>query len=174
MGRIIQKKLWLVVTVLATPLLVTFFALGHGNEHGHSSAQIGQGMVSVEYHKPLAKGRDLLTMIQPGVYWRMGADAATVLTTEVDLNFGGTTLSKGEYTLSAHFTAAESWSLVLSKSAGRRGAKPADILAEVPGTLGKTKAPVEAMTIELTGQGSKGTLVLEWGNSRLSVDFSAA
>ena len=28
MGRIIQKKLWLVVTVLATPLLVTFFALG--------------------------------------------------------------------------------------------------------------------------------------------------
>jgi hypothetical protein len=30
------------------------------------------------------------------------------------------------------------------------------------------------MTIELSGQGSKGTLVLEWGNSRLSVDFSAA
>ncbi len=174
MGRMIQRKSWLVVAVLATPLLVTFFALGHGNEHGLTSAQIGQGTVSVEYHKPLAKGRDLLNMIQPGVYWRMGADAATVLTTEVDLNFGGTTLSKGEYTLSAHFTAAESWSLVLSKSAGRRGAKPADILAEVPGTLGKTKAPVEAMTIALTGQGSKGTLVLEWGNSRLSVDFSAA
>ena len=174
MGRTIQKKSWLVVTVLVTPLLVTFFALGHGNEHGLTSAQIGQGTVSVEYHRPLAKGRDLLSMIQPRVYWRMGADATTVLKTEVDLNFGGTTIAKGEYALSAHFTDAESWSLVLSKSPGRRGAKPPDILAEVPGTLGKTKAPVEAMTIELSSQGSKGTLVLEWGNSRLSVDFSAA
>ena len=174
MERMIQRKSWLVVAVLATPLLVTFFALGHGNEHGLTSAQIGQGTVSVEYHKPLAKGRDLMSMIQPGIYWRMGADATTLLKTEVDLNFGGTTIAKGEYALSAHFTDGESWSLVLSKSPGRRGAKPADILAEVPGTLGKTKAPVEAMTIELSSQGSKATLVLEWGNSRLSVDFSAA
>jgi len=174
MGRMIQGKSWLVITVLATPLLVTFFALGHGNEHGLTTAQIGQGTVSVEYHKPLAKGRDLLSMIQPGAYWRMGADSTTLLKTEIDLNFGGTTVAKGEYALSAHFTDAESWSLVLSKSPGRRGAKPADILAEVPGTIGKTKDPVEAMTIELSGQGSKGTLVLEWGNSRLSVEFSAA
>jgi len=174
MGRMIQGKSWLVITVLATPLLVTFFALGHGNEHGLTTAQIGQGKVSVEYQKPLAKGRDLLSMIQPGAYWRMGADSTTLLKTEIDLNFGGTTVAKGEYALSAHFTDAESWSLVLSKSPGRRGAKPADILAEVPGTIGKTKGPVEAMTIELSGQGSKGTLVLEWGNSRLSVEFSAA
>jgi hypothetical protein len=89
-------------------------------------------------------------------------------------NFGGTTIAKGEYALSAHFTDSESWSLVLSKSPGRRGGKPEDILVEAPGTLGKTDAPVEAMTIELSGQGSQGTLVLEWGNSRLSVDFSAA
>ena len=174
MGRMIQRKSWLVVAVLVTPLLVTFFALGHGNEHANTSAQIGQGTVSVEYHKPLANGRDLLSMIQPGAYWRMGADAATILKTEVDLNFGGTTVAKGEYTLSAHFTDGDSWSLVLSKSPGRRGAKPEDILAEAPGTLGKTQAPVEAMTIELSGHGSNGTLVLEWGNSRLSVDFSTA
>jgi len=174
MGRMIQKKSWLVVAVLVTPLLATFFALGHGNEHANTSAQIGQGTVSVEYHKPVANGRDLLTMIKPGIYWRMGADAATVLKTEVDLNFGGTTVAKGEYTLSAHFTDGESWSLVLSKSPGRRGAKPEDILAEAPGTLGKTSAPVEAMTIELSGHGSQGKLVLEWGSSRLSVDFTAA
>ena len=174
MGRMIQRKSWLVVAVLATPLLVTFFALGHGNEHGLTSVQIGQGTVSVEYHKPLAKGRDLLSMIQPGAYWRMGADSTTLLKTEIDLNFGGTTIAKGEYALTAHFTDGESWSLVLSKSPGRRGGKPEDILAEVAGTLGKTEGPVEAMTIELSGHGSKGTLVLEWGNSRLSVDFSAA
>lgn len=174
MGKMIENKSWLVIAVLVIPLLATFFALGHGNEHGLTSAKIGQGTVSVEYHKPLAKGRDLMSMIQPGIYWRMGADDVTRLTTEVDLNFGGTTVAKGEYALSAHFTDSESWSLVLSKSPGRRGAKPADVLAEVPGTLGKTQAPVEAMTIELSGRGSQGMLVLEWGNRRLSVEFSAA
>ena len=174
MGRMIQKKSWLVIVVLVTPMLVTFFALGHDNDHGNTSAQIGQGTVSVEYHGPLAKGRDLMSMIQPGIYWRMGADAATMLKTDIDLNFGGTTVAKGEYALSAHFTDGGGWSLVLSMSPGRRGAKPAEILAEAPGTLGRTDTPVEAMTIELSGQGSKGTLVLEWGNSRLSVDFSAA
>ena len=174
MGRMIQRKSWLVVAVLVTPLLVTFFALGHGNEHGLTSAEIGQGTVSVEYHSPVAKGRDLMSMIKPGIYWRMGADSATVLKTEVDLNFGGTTVAKGEYTLSANFADGDSWSLVLSKSPGRRGAKPEDILAEAPGTLAKTQAPVEAMTIELSGHGSNGTLVLEWGSSRLSVDFTAA
>ncbi len=174
MGRMIQRKSWLVVAVLATPLLVTFFALGHGNEHGLASVQIGQGTVSVEDHSPLAKGRDLLSMIQPGAYWRMGADSTTLLKTEIDLNFGGTTIAKGEYALTAHFTDSESWSLVLSKSPGRRGGKPADILAEGAGTVGKTEALVEAMTIELNGHGSNGRLVLEWGHSRLSVDFSAA
>ncbi len=174
MGRMFQKKSWPLAAVLATPLLGTFLVLGHGNEHGHTEAQIGQGTVSVEYQQPLARGRDLLNMIQPGMYWSMGADSATLLKTEVDLNFGGTTVSKGEYTLSAHFPNKESWSLVLSERPARRGTRPAKVFAEASGTLSKTQAPVEEMTIEVSGQGSKGTLVLEWGNSRLSVDFTAA
>ena len=174
MGIVIKKKGWMVITVLVIPLLVTFFALGHGNEHGHASAQIGQGEVSIEFHRPLANGRDVLALIQPGIYWMMGADGATLLNTEVDLIVGGTTVPKGEYTLSAHFHDSETWSLVLSKDSGRRGSKPQEIIAEVPGTLSKLNASVDQMSIELTGQGSKGTLVLEWGISRLSVDFAAA
>ncbi len=174
MRKVIKKKGWMVITVLVTPMLVTFFALGHGNEHGHASAQIGQGEVSIEYHRPLAGGRDVLGLIQPGIYWMMGADAPTVLNTEVDLIVGDTRVPKGEYTLSAHFHDTETWSLVLSTSSGRRGSKPQGIIAEVPGTIGKLNAPIDQMSIELIGQGSKGTLVLEWGNSRLSVDFAAA
>ena len=174
MRKVIEKKGWMVITIFVIPLLVTFFALGHGNEHGHASAQIGQGEVSIEYHRPLAGGRDVLGLIQPGIYWMMGADAPTVLTTEVDLIVGGTTVSKGEYTLSAHFHDSETWSLVLSKDSGRRGSKPQEIVAEVPGSLSKLNASVDQMSIELIGQGSKGTFVLEWGNSRLSVDFAAA
>ena len=174
MREMLKATSWMMIPALVIPLSVTFFALGHGNDHGLASAQIGPGQVSIEYHRPSAKGRDLLSMIQPGIYWRMGADSATLLKTEVDLVFGETRVSKGEYTLSAHFPDTQTWSLVLSRRLGRRGAKPQEIFAEVAGTISKTDAPVEIMTIELIGQGSKGTLVLEWGNSRLSVDFAAA
>ncbi len=174
MGKVIKKKGWMVIAVFVLPLLMTFFALGHGNDHGLASAQVGQGEVSIEFHRPLANGRDVLSLIQPGIYWMMGADGATLLNTDVDLIVGGTTVSKGQYTISAHFHDAENWSLVLSNDSGRRGSKPQEIVAEVPGTLSQLSAPVDQMNIELTGQGSKATLVLEWGNSRLSVDFSAA
>ncbi len=155
-------------------LLAAVFAMGHGNEHGHATATVGNGTVSVDYHKPLAKGRELLSMIQPGAYWRMGADAPTTLTTDVDLQFGDTTVPKGEYFLWAHFEDAENWSLTLATKASRRQPDPATILVELPGAVSENSNVVEAMTIEITGQGSNGTLTLEWGTARLTADFTAA
>ena len=97
MGARATKKV--LVSVSGFVLLAAVFALGHGNEHGHATAQVGDGTVSVDYHRPMANGRDLLSMIQAGSYWRMGADSPTTLTTEVDLKFGDTTVPKGEYVL---------------------------------------------------------------------------
>ena len=155
-------------------LLAAAFALGHGNEHGHSTATVGDGAVSVDYHRPVANGRDLLSMIEPGAYWRMGADSPTTLTTEVDLLLGDTTVPKGEYVLWAHFSDTEHWSLVLATAPSRRQPDPATILVEMPGSVSKTPAVVETLTIELTGQGASGTLTLEWGTARLTADFTAA
>ena len=172
MGSRASKKI--LAGIFAFVLLATLFALGHGNEHGNATATIGDGTVSVEYHRPLANGRDLLSMVQPGLYWRMGADSPTTLTTEVDLLFGDTTVPEGEYVIWAHFEDAEHWSLVLSTDQSFRKVDPDSILVELPGSVSKNEDVVEILTIELKGQGNKGTLTLEWGTARLTADFTAA
>ena len=169
-----QANKKILVGLFAFVLLAAVFALGHGKEHGNATVTLGDGTVSVDYHRPLAKGRDLLSMIQPGSYWRMGADAPTTLTTEVDLQFGDTTVPKGEYVLWAHFVDSEHWSLTLSTAPSRRQPDPATILVELPGSVSKTSGVVEALTIELSGQGNSATLTLEWGTARLTADFTAA
>ncbi len=171
MGARTNRKI--LVGLFAFVLLAAVFALGHGNEHGQATAKVGNGTVSVEYHRPLAQGRDLLSMIQPGSYWRMGADSPTTLTTEVELQFGDTTVPKGEYVLWAHFADTEHWSLVLATAPPPQQPDPATILVELPGSVSKTPDVVEILTIELTGQGSSGTLTLEWGTARLTAYFTA-
>ncbi|MEE2822204.1 MAG: DUF2911 domain-containing protein [Acidobacteriota bacterium] len=160
--------------IFALILLATAFALGHGNDHGHAHVTLANGEVSVEYHRPLAKGRDLLSMVQPGLYWRMGADGPTTLNTEVDLLFGDTTVPKGEYVLWAHFEDSERWSLVLATAPSRRQPDPDTILVSRPGSISKNTEAVEQLTIELTTENNTGILVLEWGTARLSVNFTTA
>jgi hypothetical protein len=172
MGSQANKKF--LVGLFGIVLLAAVFALGHGNEHGHVTATVGDGTVSVDYHRPLANGRDLLSMIPAGAYWRMGADSATTLTTDVDLQFGDTSVPKGEYVLWAHFADNDHWSLTLATAPSRRQPDPATILVELPGSVGSTPGVVEMLTIELTGQGNSGTFTLEWGTARLTADFTAA
>jgi hypothetical protein len=164
----------ILVGLFAFVLLAAVFALGHGNDHGHATATVGDGTVSVDYHRPLAKGRDLISMIEPGAYWRMGADSPTTLTTDVELQLGDTTVPKGEYVLWAHFADKENWSLVLATAPSRRQPDPATILIELPGSVSKSPSVVEVLTIGLTSQGNSGTLTLEWGTTRLTANFTAA
>ena len=48
--------------------------------------------VSIEYGRPLLKGRklaDLMKQLPPDRIWRAGSGAVTILSTEADLNIGG-------------------------------------------------------------------------------------
>ncbi|HSF15630.1 MAG TPA: DUF2911 domain-containing protein [Vicinamibacteria bacterium] len=154
--------------VMTMPIL-----LAHGNKPGSSSASIGGGEVKVDFVGPSANGRDVLSLLPPGGYWRMGADKATTLTTDVDLKVGEATVPKGTYTLVAYFSEDKEWSLVVADGVGS-GSKPTKIVAQVPGIVSKTDAVVENMTIKLEANGSAGKLVLEWGTARLTAEFSAA
>lgn len=153
-------------------LLLPALVLGHGNERGVATAELGASKLTVDHGRPKANGRDVLALIKPGSYWRMGSDAATTLTTEVDLKFGDKIVAKGKYTLLAHFVEAGQWSLVVAQGASPTG-EPAGLVAEVPGSITRIE-PVETMTIKLETQGGRGRIVVEWGTSRLTAEFSAA
>jgi len=164
------SRLWVAAgaAALSMPLV-----LAHGNKPGTATASIGGGEVKVDYVGPAAMGRDVQSLLAPGSYWRMGADKATTLTTDVDLKFGGSVVPKGTYKLVAHLSEDKKWSLVVAEDLGS-GSKPTKVIGQAEGTIGSPEAPVENMTIRLEASGSKGKFILDWGNARLTAEFTAA
>ena|SRR5437667_8619537 len=134
------------------------------NKRGEASLSIDGGKVSIDYGSPTLKGRDIESLIAPGEEWRMGADAATTLSTDVSLKFGNKVVSKGKYVLRAKLVAKEKWHLLIQK-------EDKSTVVEVPLTYQKSDNPVEELTIKLEKQGSGGKFILEWGKFSLSTEF---
>src|SRR5215470_8778259 len=134
---------------------------GQSNPRGDASLTLDGGKVSIDYGRPKLKGRDLEGMIGVGDEWRMGADAATTLTTDVPLKFGSKVVEKGKYVLRAKLVAKEKWHLLIQKD-------DKSVAAEVPFTYQKMESAVEEMTIKLEKQGSGGKLTLQWGKLSIS------
>lgn len=163
-----MKKFALAAVVLMVGLgVVSTMVLAQANPRGEATC--ADGKVTVDYGRPSAKGRDVMSMIEPGAYWRMGADTATTLKTDVDLVFGETTVPKGSYTLVAHFVEKEKWNLVIA--GGMAQGKPTEVAAEVPGKLVTGEENVEQLTIDLKAEGDKAKFVLSWTSYRMSVGF---
>lgn len=147
--------------------------LAHGNEPGSAKATLGTTKVSIDYKRPMLKGRDVMKLIHPGDLWRLGADVPTTIETDGDLDFGGTRLAKGKYFLMARFVEPGKWTLVVS-SKERRAYEPSAKLAEIPMQVEEGQSPVDAMDIQLTNKGGLGVLEISWGTFRLTASFAPA
>jgi hypothetical protein len=141
-------------------------AFPQANPRGEAEATVAGKSVSIEYGRPSLKGRDMLAQAQVGQAWRLGADAATTLTTEADLAFGDAKVPKGTYVLTATKVDADTWHLNVLAKADR--AKVAD----VPLTLAKLDEDTETLTIKLEGEGDKGWFKMVWGQTALKADFA--
>lgn len=157
-------------SVLFFPALV---GLAHGNNRGEAKATIGKANVSIEYGRPSLRGRDIMKMIQPGSHWRLGADAPTTLTSDLDLDFGGTRLSKGKYILLARLVEPGRWVLVVSTKSVYQYEASAK-LAEVPIEFHEVKDSVEQLTIQLSNKSGRGVIEIAWGTCRLLASFAPA
>ncbi|HEV2348352.1 MAG TPA: DUF2911 domain-containing protein [Terriglobia bacterium] len=147
--------------------------LAHGNEVGSAKATLGATKVSIDFHRPTLKGRDLMKLIHPGDLWRLGADIPTTLETDGDLDFGGTRVPKGKYFLMARFVEPGKWTLVVS-SKSRQTYEPSAKLAEIPMNVEEGQAPVDAMDIQLTNVAGRGNLEIAWGTFKLTASFASA
>ena len=147
-------------------------AAGWAQVNPRGAASLEGAKVTIEYGRPSAKGRDVFSMIQPGSYWRMGADNATKLKTEVPLLIGGSRVEKGEYTLVGQFASPEEFELIVAKAMGEN--EPTDVAARVKGEISKGHDPVEEMTIALEGKASDAAIVLSWAGSRIRMPFKIA
>jgi hypothetical protein len=136
---------------------------------------VGPGRrVYLDYGRPSMRGRRIMGGLVPyGRVWRTGANAATTLITDVDLDLGGTRVPRGTYTLYTIPTAA-GWTLIVNRQTGQWGTQyePARDFARIPMRVSALREPVEqfTMTLERTRAGT-GTLSLSWENTRASLPF---
>jgi hypothetical protein len=168
-----RKRALILAGVAATLGLALGTALGHGNEPGKAEATVGNAKVTITYGRPTLKGRDLSKMIQPGQMWRIGADVATTIESDADLDFGGTRVPKGKHVLLARLNAPGQWSLIVSSQPVGHY-QPAAKLAEVPMTMETAPNSVEELSINLASDGGSGTIEIAWGTSKLSAAFKPA
>ena len=135
---------------------------------GEAKLTLAGKTVAVDYGRPSLRGRDMLSRIQVGQPWRMGADAPTTLKTEADLRFGPASVPRGDYILEATKVTEEAWQLeVLSADGERRQ------VAQIPLTAEKLDEKVEAFTIELKGRTGGGEFLMTWDTTALKAGFTA-
>ena len=128
----------------------------------------------VDYGRPSMRGRKIMGGLVPyGRVWRTGANAATTLVTDVDLDLGGTRVPRGTYTLYTIPT-SRGWTLIVNRQTGQWGTEydPSRDLVRIPMQTTTLRQPVEQFTIALErGRAGAGMLVLSWENTRATVPF---
>ena len=132
-------------------------------------ATIGAATLTVDYGRPLARGRTLLGgVIGYGRVWRTGANAATQFTTSAPITLAGLSLPAGAYTLWTvpHVDSVE---LIVNRQTGQWGTEygRAHDLGRVRMKADSVGTPVEQFTISVAPRDSRhGTLAMAWGTFR--------
>lgn len=132
-------------------------------------ANIGNASITIDYSRPLARGRILLGNVIPyDRVWRTGANAATQFTTSVPVRLAGIQLAAGTYTLWTvpHQNGVD---LIVNGQSGQWGTeynRSRDVgTARIQSTALAT--PVDQFTISIAASDARrGALNLEWGSFR--------
>jgi Protein of unknown function (DUF2911) len=146
-----------------------------GSPHVKTEWTIDGANIAIEYGRPSIKGRSEAELMPPGAPWRTGADEATTITTDKALRFGSLSLAPGTYTINTE-PGATGWQLLIGKleKPGQWGVPYRKDLetGRAPMTVGKTKAPVEQLTISIEDTSAGGTLRVEWGTVSATAPFT--
>lgn len=141
----------------------------------HAEATIAGKKITVDYYAPSMHERKIMNGLVPfGEVWCPGANWATQITTEADLQVGDLKLPKGTYSVWTIPNEKE-WTLIISKETGQSHLEydPSADFGRTKMSVKALKTPVETFQIELRAdQGNKGTLALRWENTEASISFT--
>jgi hypothetical protein len=144
----------------------------------NAKADFGGKTVHINYSAPSLRGRpifDIMKKDRTMPVWRAGAQDATLLHTDADLDLGGLTVPKGEYTLFVSLEDTAKWQLIVNKQIHQWGLTydKAQDLGRVPMTMSKPAETVEVLKWSVIHSGgNKGKIQLEWENYSASVPLT--
>ena len=153
---------------------------------GEAATQIGEAWITVDYGRPILRGRQGIfgageeygqKLFAGAPVWRVGANKSTRFHTEADLMFGDQKLPAGEYSIFIDLK-PEQWTLIFSTHAAKdSGRAPGDGLwgsynytadkdvIRVPMGVDALEASVDQFTISFMDVSSSGgTLAVIWDN----------
>ena len=139
------------------------------------AATIGGKQINIDYYAPSMHERKVMGGLVPfGVVWCTGANWATKITTQANLEMGGLKLPAGSYSIWTLPNQNE-WTLIINKQTGQfhLNYDPSQDFGRTKMNLKTLAAPVETFKIELRSDGgNKGTLALLWETTEASIPFT--
>ena len=145
-----------------------------------TSVTVAGKTITIKYSAPSVRGRKIfgeggqLSHDPHYPVWRAGANAATALHTDADLDIKGVHVPAGDYTLFVNVADPDQWELIVSKDTKEWGLAYKDDkdLGRAKMDMSKPSAPVEVFKITLSSAGgNEGKLQMEWENHIASVPF---
>jgi len=173
-------KLFLTCTV---SLIATAALVSAQSPAATESKTIGGKTISIAYCSPRVNGREGKlfgkdgTIGQDPTYpvWRAGANSATTLHTDANLDLAGLAVPKGDYTIYVDLSDPANWQLIVNKQTGQWGLTytKAQDLGRVKMSMSKPPAIVENLKYTITDLGgNKGRLTLAWEHVSASVPLT--
>ena len=146
----------------------------HKSQHGSVSQRIANTEITIEYNRPVARGRTLFGALVPwGRIWNPGADTATSIRITTPVVINGATLAAGTYSIWTEPNPT-TWTIIFSR------AHPVfhtpypqgnDVLRIV--AVPTTGAAMETLAFYFpVVDGRRATLVLHWGTVVVPLELS--
>jgi hypothetical protein len=168
-------KIGVAVPVVALAIAFTAFATyGRGfaqapkpSQHGSVTQQIANTTITIDYNRPVARGRDLFGALVPwGRVWCPGADNCTTIQLSTAVKVNGQALAAGTYSLWAE-PQAEHWTMIFNSAHPVFHTRyPADKDVLRVQTTPRQGSPVETLAFYFpVVDGTHAELVLHWGTT---------
>jgi len=130
--------------------------------------------MTIIYSRPQVKGRKIFGDLVPyDQVWRTGANESTEFTTYRPIGIQGNELPAGNYTLYT-IPGKKEWTVIISSQQFTWGAYDYDqrndvMRFTVPSI--KVKELRENFSIAISGEGTKGTILMAWEHTEVHIEF---
>jgi hypothetical protein len=158
------------VAVLLTAAAAFAAAQPKPSEHGTVSQTVDGTVITIEYDRPVARGRDSLfgKVVKLDSLWTPGANWATTIEASKDIQLEGHAVPAGKYSIWMIPRREGDWTVVLSRATRRfhsQRPEPADDLVRFE--IGPAQAPhAEVLTWSFPLVTPTGTtLLFQWGTT---------